>query len=405
MQKILTLCFVCILFFSCEKEEPTPVTYFEIEIDEEYLTDETDDWIVLHDNSDHLLAARHFESGEKIVFDSTVIVDEKFNVSLFRHTKVDGDYFTVESYVGVEPAQSWTVLPTFPTIEHDLGADVGQILISMADPGLGSPYNVMVSNKYFDIAPGIIADATVSFTQSLQKNNDDLFVFATDKNANPKYLFLENLSPGSKTLSLQDLADFEKNVTTNFPQPTTFSYAFVRGYDVGDRYVVNEGYMTNFYFHGISGGVYSGYKLGFTNRFTTYSINIFAYAGPYDVSYESLGPAPSGNIDLTKANVQISNQTFSAFAVTGTDFDWRKSYFLSGPTAPRTAWYIHSSKDDLSNPKLPAVFAQRFPTFSNGNLPHSSTQFNSGFNYVDFLAEKFAGADRKFRVMRSTVLR
>lgn len=405
MQKTLTLCFVCFILFSCEKDESTPVIYFEIGIDAQYKTDESDDWVVLHDKSNNLLAAKHFESGDAILFDSTVVIDQQFNVTLFRQQKSNADYYSAETFVGIEPGQVWTVLPTFPSTGGDLGADQGTITVSLTDPNLGSPFNVMVSNKHYDISPGTISSGTVSFTQSIKANSNDLFVFAADNAQNPKYLLLENVTAGSKTLSLQDLSNFEKTITVSFPQATTSSYAFVRGFENGDTYRPSGGYMTNFWFHGFNGGVYSNYKLGFTNRFTTHAVIVYAYQGSYDLLYESLGPAPAGNIELTKANVQLANKSFSDFAVNGTEFDWRKSYFFSSGSSGRTDWYIYSANDDVANYKLPDAFAQKFPTLSNGNLQHSSTQFTQGLDYATFIAEKFAGAEKKPRITRSTVIR
>ncbi|HEY0741653.1 MAG TPA: hypothetical protein VGD40_09325 [Chryseosolibacter sp.] len=409
MLKTKTLFFACMLFFCCSKEESVPKPYFKIIIDAKYETSESENWIVLHDKDNNLLAAKPFEAGENFVFDSTVVIDQPFVVSLFRFSQGPNNvHFNIETYSGVAPKAEWKVLPVYPTA-GDYGTGLGEHEVTLSDADLGYFYNSGISNKFTSYSHTKLTDESFRYNARITSTLNDYFLFATGTDGVPKYAFLEDLAAGGKqTISLANLKPFDKTVKVTFPGLSDFSYVVVRALEENQPYVRNAGYYLNLYLEGISGGSYSSYQVGYLNRFNRYQTVISAdITSEYGVSYEAYGAAPAADITLKKADVSLTNKTFQNFAIAGTDFEWRSTQFYDYPslTAPWVTWTFFSGNNDLTNYTLPTEFTKRYPQLSTSNLKHSSSNFRKGISFEQFLEEKFSSAEPKNSIVTGTMLK
>jgi hypothetical protein len=384
VKRIAYLLVIVSTIISCSEDEqpPQPKTYFELTVDEHYWTERTEDWVVIQDQDNKLLAAKMFESGQSFVFDTVVTVNEPITISFFQRSSGTQERYTVSTYHGLAVGEKWTLGSFIPLATE--GTTLGPLSVTLNDPNSGHELNTQISSKYGERGVSTRDNLAIKFNPlTYSSSADDLFLFAADKNRNPKYKFIENAAPGNLSITLADFSDFDKQVTIALPQASTFSAAIVRAYETGQVRSSSHGYCVNFFLEGLNGSTIDSYRLGFLNRFTKYWTIAFATYSGYSISYDAYGDIPSSNITMQKMQVAISNNSLSAFAVSG-DFKWRSSIFEHNPSSGTAVYQtFYSDNTNVKNPPLPNDFLKMFPTYSTANLKHRQTAFYNGVLFED----------------------
>jgi hypothetical protein len=390
-KNILFLTLSCALIFSCDDEkEAIPVQYFKVTIDATYSTSQSDDWIVLQDEAGNLLSAKPFETNDVLTFDSVKIISP-FSYSVFRYEPA-GSFYSLRSYLGIEAGDEMIIQNSIPVFAS--APSQGKLQVTVTDNNLGDFFDAALSWKeYFDVPSASSTPTSHIFRErDITSTFNDFFLFVADKNGIPKYKFLENATPGNLNFSLADLSNFDKTVTLALPSPSQNSGAFVQAFDADQPFFSSHGYRVNLYLQGQLGYSRSMYTLGYLNRFTQYLTTARAAYPGYELLYESRGAAPTSNITLSKADVNISNNTQTGFTVTGTDFDWRVSEFTYRSNAGgNISWYVYSDKSQLKNNLLPSQFVSKFSNFNVNLVKHNATRFVKGTTYDDYVLKPMRG--------------
>jgi hypothetical protein len=400
--KLLLAAFCSLFVLSCDKSDdvkPKPVTYFELSVGATYPTQNSDDWIIIHDANGVLLSVKQFESGQNITFDSTITPPEKLSITFLKAAlDSDQDRYNFTSFLGIAPTEKWTL--DLKTSFYDPGAEIGQLSVQVNDENIGSQWDTQVSSEYGGSTFGSLANlSTLVFNRTVYSNANDVFLFLTDKDRTPRYKFVENAIPGSFAYSLADFKTFDKLVNFSFP-PTNGWLLFVSGSEKSaEEYAGNASYAVNFYLSGYSADTFSRSTMpaAYLDRFSTYFTGLYLTYADYSLSYQSFGPVPDP-VTLQKDDITaaLTNKNITAYSISSSDFawretDWRASYQADGKYRYIT-WLTTSGNADTSNPTMPAVIAQKYPAINMQEVGHNGTTFYKGNrSYADIINEKFKG--------------
>jgi hypothetical protein len=401
MHKYVGFICLCSIIFSCTKEDvkPLPVTYFEMHVDAAYPTSNSDNWVVLHDKDGNLLAARAFEAGDHVVFDTTSKLPEKIGITLVKFSPNTvanlPDEIVFVSYLGEDSRAKWTLKGPPPGV--DTGKSLGILSINIADPQLGSQFDTQISNRFrgngvANAAPGYIAFGDMGVTSTV----DDFFIFATDRNGKPLYKFIENATPGDTSLTFDAFSEFDHIVNASFDR-SNFSLAIVKGYESDQTANSTNGYYIDYLLSGIYGASKSSYQIGYLNRFTKYRTFISADYVSYSISYEAFGGIPSEPIILQNNIKAIhTDRTFDNLTLTAADYDWSSTVWTCNQnfdgTYLNTTWYSRSTAEPFKNLKiLPKFLTDKFQGFDTGKFKLLYTNLYSGSTFSGSVDREFKG--------------
>jgi hypothetical protein len=405
MKRIFSLIVITLLVFSCQKDEvkPNPITYFELDVDPEYNSTNSEDWVIVHDNNGALLGVKPFESGQTVVFDSTIATPDKIAITFLKFIADSRDNFYFKSYLGIASKEKWTLSSDTPP-HVDYGADRGNLTVTINDPNLGSGYNALISDKYVNNHwPQIETNKLSFYPQPLTSNVDDYFVFVTDKSGKPFYKFLENATAGSVEYTLADFNEFDKIVDIAFPPALNYQM-YIKAYDDDQKFNSSQGYFLNLYLSSllVRESARSSMPAAYLNRFSKYYTSFLSGYPDHNLTYQAFGGIPSHAITLLDddINVSLTNHTITGFALSSTDFVWRNSSWLaqykSNERDQFIAWTVNSDKSNLKNVTIPDKILRKYPSIQTDVFNHSGTTLYKGtLSYDEFIGQQFKGAELK----------
>jgi hypothetical protein len=386
---------------ACEKDEVRPLKiYFQVEIDASYKTESTDNWIFVTDEKGKLWDIKPFEANQTLVFDSTAVPGGKITITLMRYRE-NGDTYILESYVGESVGEKW-LLKDFNTFEA--GPFIGTLSVHMSDPNLGPSFGSRISNRF--TSPGLTPRETLdSYTfpkMGIYSNADDVFIFASDRNGNPYYKFIENAVAGDYTYSLSDFSNFDKEVTYKFPE-TSYTALQINAFEDNQPIKGGQGYILNSYLNGaIEPDMHNAYKAGYLNRFSKYFTGVSASYPDFTLGYSSIGGIPASSTIVIENFAQaITDKSFDNFSVSSNDYQFRTSSWIARQTVGNgsmtTYWEVHSDNEHLKNSlNIPEVLIAKYPGTNTDALTHYYTTFSkSTKTFADVLAEQFKGSEVK----------
>jgi hypothetical protein len=402
---------ILLLIWSCSENEPE-LNDFEIEVANYYHGDQLDAWVFFHDNDGKLIDQAQFTDGQSLKIPSLVSADKKVSVTLVRILKnLNGDpSFNVESYLNVSFPAKWKlgVFAQYP--ELACGGVNGQLDLTLEDDQLGNLHDVNVSTLKANHYPNPNESTTSTFKFSplpiVENCASSFFLYAQDKNGNPKYKFMENVQPGIFTYSLDDFKSFDKVIEVSFPQ-NAIAYLAVKAFDAG-KSIHTEGYLTNSAFGSSFGGIpIASYKVGYLDRFPKYRTTLYARYYKYleynfALRHEEVGSAPSSISFDSNFAPEVTNASFSEYSyTTNKPIVFKVISFLYYPALPTTDsyidWNVFSGGALGKNPKeVPKSFTQKYPNFYLSKLVLGSSSFYTKYNTFDEeIAVRFEGASEK----------
>jgi hypothetical protein len=405
--KLLFAVFCSLFVLSCDKSDdvkPKRVTYFELSVAATYPTENSDDWIIIHDANGALLSVKQFESGQNITFDSTIAAPDKLSITFLKATLGNNqDSYTFKSYPRIAAQDKWTL--DLKTSTFNPGTNLGELSVQVNDENIGSEWDTQISSQYgystqasSDNPPNLVFPG-----KNLYSNADDVFLFVTEKDGTPRYKFVENAIPGSFTYSLADFTTFDKFVDFKFP-PTSQWLLLVYGTDKNvEEYIDTQSYTVNAYLSGFSDDNFfrSDMPAAYLDRFPTYFTTLYLSYGNYALTYQSLGAVPDAvTMQKDEITTTITNEDISGYALSSSDFDWRETEWRANVLLDgkyrNLLWLTTSDNTNTANPPLPEVITKKYPAISLDAFDHVSTRLYKGNRgYTDIINERFKGVALK----------
>ena len=399
---------VLFAFISCSKKDdgsiidPIAEGVLTINIKESYKTDKTDNWLLIHDENGKLVDHKAFETGEKIIFKSPLLLDNKTTLTIASFTKSPQyTYYKLRSLLLTNISEEIN-LETPPELPSRDLTETGNYKLNLTDLPWGASYEI-TNSITFPFSPTTFTDQnslTLKLNPRTYKNADDCFIYAADNNVNPRYKLLTGIKPGDDlTVSYKNMAEFDKNIVVNFPETNLedIYYMVVR---VGDSEMPT---VSNYFmaykalnFGNVQPNRKSKITLGYLNSFSNYVTSFSIKIGSQTYYYSKDGTAPT-KVELPlKSKFELVDKSFKNFKFSTTSsYTYRSSSFtyFDANNHLNTDWTISAPSGSL--PKitdLPTEFKTLYPEISIDNLVHQGSIITiDGANYNDAKNSLFSG--------------
>lgn len=410
--KGIVLGFILMLVIaSCDSDEEILGNDFEIEVDAQYYgTDQIDAWVFFHNTEGELIDQAQFSNGQSLKIQTLKVSEKKITVTLVKVGKnlIGQPYFDLETFLNVNFPTKWKLSES--PILAGCGTTKGELDITLQDELVDNINNTSISDLRSIYFPSLSLSSTSAFRFSPLTISDNcapsIFLYALDKNGNPKYKFSENPQPGAFTYSLNDFSSFDKVIDATFPQNAS-ALLLVKAFDVG-KSVHDEGYHINAaygsYFFDIP---ISSYKVGYLDKYKKYRTTIHAryynyLVYNYSLFYDEAGSVPSGISLDNNFTPEVTNSSFSQYKYSANQpIVFKRIRFNYYPPLSSTDsyinWAIFSGDVVAKNPtEVPKTFTQKYPNFFPDKLVLGASLFYTKFNSFDEeVAIKFEGAAKK----------
>jgi hypothetical protein len=378
---LVVLIGLALIFTGCSDEpEPEPVEVLTLTIDPSYDLG-LDTWAFMHSADGSLLDHRQITSAGSLTFSGAGLGDDsRVSLTIFNYdtANLNGNIRTTRglfSYTGLPLHQSFMLAVATPAEAPTPGSAQGNFYVNYQLPA-GTTMDILGNG--FDLAsfwkPS--PDMKASNVTLYEKSNDVLLSIVAD--GNPRYRFFENAAAGTATLSFEDLVEFDKVLTINFPVPSVNPFMQVIAYDAdgfNKYYTYNNTYNIAPY---TPSTTYSGAKLGSLNKFSTYFVNLHIPQSAYFFTYMKMGTMPDALSLPAQSPFVLNDRTFRDFGYTAElDFTLRTSNFRLKNTPPgdNTYWQITSPPGIDRILELPDDFVTAYPSIIVDNFQHLSSAF------------------------------
>lgn len=408
-----------VLLFSCSKEEPSVVD-FRVSVDETYFDNAKDGWMVLHDSDGKIVGYQQLELSKSYEFRDLNVSDGKIGVTLILAYE-DGSGKTtlnLRSYLSVSTPAEWKLTKSGQS-NASCGSSVGNASFSITGTGLGDIFDSSLSSRY----TYQYGDEATSSSQKISYAPvaigsvcDDWFVYTQDATGAPKYKFIENVTSGNYSFSMDQLGSFDKVLKVNLSVPSKV-YFYVRSFEEGKSLYGNDGFYTNLALKSVIKNVSVGsFSLGYLNRFQKHitSVSVFPFDNFEDYYvFEQGGGVPSEVVLPMGLVPVITNRSWSGFSYTANEsFVYRETTFgsLQGTqSGGQFGWIIHAGPDGSQKNlgQMPEAFSLKYPQFKIENAIHITSAFYKQHpGLTELINENFQGASKpdsyvfSFRVVK-----
>lgn len=394
---------LALLLFACESDEPIEkiiepppqIQYFELTVDRDYPTSDSDNWIIIHDQNNTFINAKRFEAGQNLKFDTFPALPGELKITLMAAKTVANNkmIYKLQTFLNVNLNEKWNLKKPY-SVNENPGTIQGILGVTVTSTNLGSSWDAIISNKQKKYIPTALDFQTFQFEEAeVGSNWDDYFVSALDKTGTPYYKYIENVSPGSLTLTLDDFEAFDLVKPFTFP----VSYAAWLEVHASDNVQTRDepGYFTQSYLSPVKEAKpVSSFKLGFLEKFSYYQVTFYAVYSDDIISFQSKGAFPE-EIILPTLDTELADATFTNFSLSGeSDFIRRISYWNLYSYAANIEWSVFGTNDPVANPGLPEIIEKNYPTLKLSELKHNATYlYEIGNSYENLLATEFKGED------------
>lgn len=438
LKQILTLLF-CVMTFNCsdddapmdepiveeqpniqpedsgESNEPETEIYFEAIVGNDFNTEISDNWLIIHDEDGNLIDFKPFEKNDTLRFEKPKEkVLDKFTITTFWVGTLTGRApFTIRSYPDVPKGSNWVigilnyVPPSYlePEILGSFDVTVSGKLISPSMRVISNILGSEIGNGAYSISTNNSnGDWVYKKTVDLLEDNDYYLTFMNPL-GDAKYYYLQDVKNQSVfDLDYDLLSDFDSYINMELPV-TSKIYFRLRGYKDTPTVITSPGYDFYRINSEISGqGINPSFELGYLgNTFETYSFYLTAILEDYTYSYNFFGAElPSSIIVPKRPNFSIDNANIHEFKIT-TDLDykrrissWTSAQIPSNSDERITNWFVFASPSTTSIiGNLPDEITSNYPEMDVSKLVYESSSIfiEESANYSEFLEAYFKGED------------
>ena len=104
------------LFNGCQDDEQPWVDAFTLIIEEGYLPDPVDNWVIVSDSDGQLLDYQLLQTGTFTLQAPHISSDSKLNISLLSRgtSNPNINFFSMTTYTGIDPGDTWTLQQLLP---------------------------------------------------------------------------------------------------------------------------------------------------------------------------------------------------------------------------------------------------------------------------------------------------
>lgn len=395
MKIIQRLCgLVAVLLLACSDGSDPGITYFEIAVENGYLTAGSEAWVFIHNNSGEVLDAKVISNGNVTRFQSPA-PESKISVTIANVYAAEGmrpPVCGLKSYLGVNTPAQWT-LKKNGTSTVNCGDTKGTVNISINDAGVGEVYASCLS------IPGSFnwPDYNLSMSTSLvyrpmevKKLCDDLFLYVMGKDQQPRYKLLDDIAPGTYNFTLSDLSAFDHVIETSFPKPT-WSNLTVKALEASQS-VYDPATYINYDTKSVFETDLPVARAGYLNKFTRYitALDVF-YMDSHRFQY-SEAPGIPASIDLPLTfNPVVTDKNFITYQyTTNQELAFRESFFAYFSVVQSEyfiEWLVYADgENSFKHPAvIPDSFLKKYPGFHVEKTEHNSTRFYTKYKSLNEL--------------------
>jgi hypothetical protein len=395
-----------------QKGEPEQIIYFTLNVSDQYIFGENEEWIIIHDENGNLLDYEMLNGGSTLFFESLNTEFNSITITKFLHQQLSNgetSRFFITTYPGIAKGSTWN----YGTPNSPVNTDV--------NPRISGSFSIQVDN----IVPRY--DFTISTFESIPSatyfetpfssrlNMADVELFETndyiisifDGNNNLKYSFLENVQDGeNRNLDYNQFLDFDTYVVIDLPNQSVDYDYFIDGLAESADYPRNSGYEYQSNLSQFGTPPYRPQlKLGYLNRFdkfkTFFGINI---EDDYRYSYYKQGDPPEAIVIPEKPVFERTGESiFDSSFTTSTEYSYLSSVWqvveetsetppeLGGPIPDSTTWAVYADSDmNTKVGTLPEELTSKFTNLNLEGIKYQSTAlFVSPEPYSEFIARDF----------------
>lgn len=420
-----------------ENEPETPLdssteVYFSLDIDADYDTSLTDNWIIIHDKDGTLLDYKSYEAGDNLIFE--VLKDSlSENISITRlvyrtyasygeSSPLRDHNYRLESYVNIEKGSKWRISKKLWGSERIRDTIIGEFELRVEN--IYSPVYSTVSNRN-----GLFSFSSTGIPHSDSPNvfdmvYDDLSLFSTPsymyscytKFYENKYLFFDNTEKKSEiTLDFNKFKNFDSYIEVLIPPNHIAFRIFVAEFKDENALKAGIGYTSHDFYEVYNGeiDVTEPIIIGYLDNFDIHRTIISYRTQNFNFRYEAFGKKPE-EIGFPKyePSLQISNESIENFEfLTNVDYSrkvstWR--YLIDENQNSgffNTSWSVYDDNDH--HPflgKIPLEIQEKYPNLNLNKIIYESTRFyTDDTRYNEFINQEFLNSDKFHSVVQKSI--
>ena len=389
---IFLFCFFALI--SCKEETTEPLEeMFVLRVPADYPTNNTDNWVMLHDLNGSLLDHKSFESGDTMVFQFTNSeITDQFIVTLFEYLQENGfTYYNLNSYSAIAQKQEWELTTSQKPTSTINNTIIGNFTLTVTDAS-------QIFTKSLTARSGRWSSWPIQnvATQNIYEGDSSFLLSVETDLGNPRYKFLENVTDqGSYEVSfINEMSEFDKKIDVTFP-PTKDILLIITGYEK-DQPMNGFGYelYNNLLFPNTV--TRSSISLGFLNRFDRYSTSLKVGYSGLEYIYSKKGSIPTSISLPLHMEFELIDKSLGNYSYTYSEgFSMRKTRYFHKDinNSYSINWDVFAPPIDTRIKELPDNFANLYPQFQLDKPVHYVTDFYVQHNvsYNDFIDINFKG--------------
>jgi len=382
-----------------DSEEPFTGPYFTLNVDTNFNTEQSDEWVIIHDSSGNLLDFRAFENGETLVFESDTPEDitNEIIITLFEFN-IFGEgnkNHTITTYAEILRGSIWNLKPI-----QSFNSDRGELITNATTiienvPGSGfRGFSVSTKNGGLGGGGGFL-DNTFQALFNLWENDKKHLFSIADTNNDKRFIFVEDFpSDGNLTLDYNNFSDFDEKIEIK-PLSLDADYSIhIQGFEENQEFGINEGYSILLIQNQNSQN--ASPELVYLDEFNEYITSFDVAMENYDYKFRQVG-GKTASIDVpVNAALNVSDETIESFTFnSNTSFIGRESFWQSSvgqfnAGLAQTSWRIESSKNISVPVSLPIEIREAYTELNIEELEYKSTRLFTSFDtYEERLEKKF----------------
>ncbi len=380
-------------------EEPFSGPYFTLNVENNFNTSTSDEWVVIQDSHGKLLEFRPFEDGDSLVFESMTPeeITAEIIITLFEFkTFGQGNKnYSITTYAEIPRGSIWNLksLQGFNSDRGELLTNATTIIENL--PGTGfRGFSVSTKNGGLGGGAGFLNN-TFQADFNLWENDERHLFSIVDTNNDKRFNFVDDFpTDGLLTLDYNNFSDFDEKIEIGPPTLDVDYSVHVQAFEENQEFGINEGYSILLISRQRTQNAPP--ELVYLDEFNEYITSFDAFMENYEYNFRQVG-GKTANIDIPEnASLTVENETVANFSfTTNTSFIRRESFWQSrigqfNNSLEITSWKIESSKNISVPVALPAEILQEYPELNIEELEYSYTRLFTDFDsYEERLEKKF----------------
>ncbi len=400
MKALAVLLGICMIIIACKDDDEPGVEVFTLEIEEGYLPQPANTWVLVSNSDGELLDYQLLQPGTFSLQAANIPSDNLLNISIMNQGTSNPavNFFSVTTYTGIDLGESWVLGPP-PDINGD--PSPGEVNVDITNLPPIETLNVTFSKGLEGrvIPQGTIIDngatSEGSFVIPLSEAQTEILIAVNpqylDESVPPafesKYYWLTDLTDGQQ-LNLEfptDFLSYEKKFSVTLPPNNTNVFLDISGFQDLDAT-----YGAGFYFTSTL-AIYpiDEVEAFFNDGYNYYETYMTINYNNGSTSYRKVGSAPTledlsvRNLDFQMLNTSFNNYSFEAspeFQII--ESGWFNQLEENG-VFNSLSWRVFADRANVNFPVLinfPQELVRDHPVLSTENLDNTYNQFHY---YID----------------------